>query len=138
MYRPLFILLAATPLAACTWVALEDPAKDVLVLPADRLTGECKSQGKVKVSVLDKVGVLERHESEVVDDLDVLARNHAAKQGADTVVRAGKVVDGTRQYEIFRCTKGSAVRTGQAGSDAKDKEEKPSVEVLPYDGGSDN
>lgn len=129
MLRSLILALSLLPLAACTWVALDKPAEDVLVLPADRVTSACESRGRVKVSVASTVGVLERHDEEVVEDLHVLARNHGAKQGADTVVARGPVVNGIREYEIFRCKEGS-----EAGPAVK-KDEK--VEVLPYDGGSD-
>lgn len=132
MLRSLILVLSLLPLAACTWVALDKPAEDVLVLPADRLTSGCESRGRVKVSVASKVGVLERHDEEVVEDLHVLARNHAAKQGADTVVARGPVVEGIREYEVFRCTEGG---TGSEATPANRRDEK--VEVLPYDGGSD-
>lgn len=132
MLRSLLLAFALLPLAACTWVALDKPAEDVLVLPADRLTPACESLGRVKVSVASKVGVLERHDEEVVEDLHVLARNHAAKQGADTAVARGPVVDGVREYEVFRCTEGNARSEAEP---VKSKDEK--VEVLPYDGGSD-
>lgn len=132
MLRSLILGLSLLPLAACTWVALDKPAEDVLVLPADRLTPGCESRGRVKVSVASKVGVLERHDEEVVDDLHVLARNHAAKQDADTVVARGPVVDGIREYEIFRCTQDGA---SSEAAPAERKNEK--IEVLPYDGGSD-
>lgn len=134
MLRLPLLLLAFLPLAACTWVALEKPAQDVLVLPAERLTPDCKSLNKVKVSVAAGVGVLERHDDEVIEDLDVLARNHAAKRGGDTVVARGPVVDGVREYEVFRCMP----ETATASPDEGNEDRKNKVEVLPYDGGSDN
>lgn len=132
MYRTLFLGLCCLSAPACTWVALEKPAEDVLVLPAERLPDDCKSLGKVKVSVLDNVGVLERHADEVIRDLDVLARNHAAKQDGDTVVALGPVTDGARQYEVYRCTASAAKNASE-----KAEPEDNGVEVLPYDGGSD-
>lgn len=131
MLRSLLLALFLLPVTACSWVALDKSAEDVLVLPAARLTAACESKGRVKVSVASKVGVLERHDEEVVEDLHVLARNHAAKQGADTVVTRGPVVEGVREYEIFRCTDGAP----QTAAPATEKKKK--VEVLPYDGGSD-
>lgn len=133
MLRSLILPLSLLPVAACTWVALDKPAEDVLVLPAERLTPACESRGRVKVSVASKVGVLERHDEEVVEDLHVLARNHAAKQNADTVVTRGPVVNGVREYEVFRCMEGG---TRSEPRPATNKDEK--VEVLPYDGGSDD
>ena len=124
-------LLAFVP--ACSWVAVEPGAEDVLVLPAERLTAQCKSLGSVTVSVLEKVAVLERHDEEVIQDLNVLARNHAAKTGGDTVVARGPVEDGARRYEVFRCTPANA-RPGQDEPVNQRQDEK--VEVLPYDRGS--
>lgn len=125
------LALACCLAAGCSWVTLEKGARDVLVLPAERLAADCVSQGKVTVSVMDKVGVLERHDEEVVEDLDVLARNHAAKQGADTVVARGPVTDGARSYEIFRCME--KPQGERAPQDAASPQEE-NVEVLPYDG----
>lgn len=133
MSRLLILALCLAPLSGCTWVALDKPAENVLVLPADRITAGCESRGKVKVSVADRVGVLERHDEEVVEDLHVLARNHAAKQGADTVVPRGPVVNGIREYEVFRCTEGGAKQQPSPSNESQEK-----VEVLPYDGGSDS
>src|SRR5690606_359602 len=114
---------------ACTWVKLEASARDVLVLPAERLAPDCRSLGKVKVSVLDKVGVLARHAEGIVADLDPLARNHAAKVGGATAGPRGPENNGIREYEIFRCTAPSA--PGQA----REQPEQNEVEVLPYEGG---
>ncbi len=127
MYR---LSVACLPLvlglAACSWVTLEKGAGEILVLPPERLTASCESLGKVSVSVLDKVGVLERHDEEVVEDLHVLARNHAAKLGGDTVVPLGPVKDGARRYEIHRCLDDAAVtKPVDGGND-------PNVEVVPY------
>lgn len=134
MFRPLLLctLLLST---ACTWVALDPEADAVLVLPAERLAPDCESLGKVKVSVLEKVGVLERHDDEVIEDLNVLARNHAAKQQGDTAVARGPVVDGTREYEIYRCTGQAADANDDAATDASSDRNR-NVEVLPYDGGN--
>lgn len=123
----LFAVLAA---AGCSWVTLEKGASDVLVLPAERITADCKSLGNVTVSVLDKVGVLERHDEEVVEDLHVLARNHAVGQGGDTVVPQGEVKDGSRGYAVYRCMSSTARPKA-----ASEKESNDEVEVLPYEGG---
>lgn len=132
MHRLLIAAAGGLLLSACSWVALEPGAADVLVLPAERLTDKCESLGKVTVSVLEKVGVLARHEEEVVEDLDTLARNHAVNRNGDTVVPLGPVANGARQYEVYRCTDAGATTP-------RSERERPddNVEVLPYDGGSD-
>ena len=134
MLRLPLLLLALLPLVACTWVALDEPAQKVLVLPAERLTADCESLNTVKVSVAAGVGVLERHDEEVIEDLNVLARNHAAQRGGDTVVARGPVVEGVREYEVFRCMPEGATTSPEN----RNTEPERKVEVLPYDGGSDN
>lgn len=125
IFIPGLILLLT---AGCAWVQLDPGAEAVLVLPQARLTPECDSLGKVRVSVADRVGALERHDEEVVHDLSVLARNHAAKRGADTVVPLGPVEGGQREYGVYKCTQG----TGQKREQSQNKEDN-GVEVLPYD-----
>ena len=128
MFRPLaYLPLACLLLSACSWIALEPGAEDVLVLPANRLPADCKSLGTVTVSVLEKVGVLERHDEEVIEDLDVLARNHAATRGGDTAVARGPVTNGERRYEIFRCTDAPAGEKADTAPAADG-----GVEVIPY------
>lgn len=129
MRRFLLACLFVLP-AACAWVSVDEAARDVLVLPAERLTADCESLGKVTVSVLDKVGVLERHDEEVVQDLNILARNHAATVGGDTAVPLAPAKNGERRYEIFRCTPGDSSRAGDRVEEEKDSK----VEVLPYRG----
>lgn len=123
------VILAGLLGSACSWVALEKGAAEVLVLPPERLSADCASLGKVTVSVLDKVGVLERHDEEVIEDLHVLARNHAAKQDGDTVVPLGAVKDGARQYEVYRCMSEPTTKA------AKPSDQEKGVEVVPYTGG---
>ncbi|HEX7029636.1 MAG TPA: DUF4156 domain-containing protein [Gammaproteobacteria bacterium] len=123
---PLVLLPLAT---ACSWVALEKGAGEVLVLPPERLPADCESRGKVTVSVLDKVGVLERHADEVIEDLNILARNYAAEKGGDTAVPRGPVTTGARQYAIFRCTE----TTTPGGTEAAERAD-DDVEVIPYRG----
>lgn len=129
----MFRLIACLPLAclflsACAWVSLEKGAADVLVLPANRLPADCDSLGSVTVSVLDKVGVLERHDEEVIQDLNILARNYAAERGGDTAVPRGPGTNGKREYEIFRC-----VEDGERGNaEAEPEDAADGVEVIPY------
>ncbi|HEX6928745.1 MAG TPA: DUF4156 domain-containing protein [Gammaproteobacteria bacterium] len=135
MFRPtaclarICLALACLFVSACAWVTLEKGAADVLILPPDRLPAGCESRGTVKVSVLDKVGVLERHDDEVIEDLNILARNYAAERGGDTAVPRGPVTGGERQYEIFRCTETTAPDDADAAEPADDD-----VEVIPYRG----
>jgi hypothetical protein len=39
----------------------------------------------------------------VQDNLNVTARNSAAKMGADTIVPASQVEDGKQTFNVYRC-----------------------------------
>lgn len=128
MFRISVWSVLALLLSACSWVALDPGAEDVLVLPQSRLTPECTSLGSVKVSVADRVGALERHAEEVTADLEILARNNAAQRGGDTIVPLGPASAGQREFGVYRC-----VSNGERPERTRDD----GVEVLPYDGGRD-
>lgn len=121
-------LATALLVSACTWVPLEPGAEKVLVLPESRLTPDCVSLGKVTVSVADRVGALERHADEIEEDLQALARNHAAGKQADTVVPAGPVDAGRQTFDVYRCEKPEEMPRAERQRDDRDEP----VEVLPY------
>lgn len=113
--------LAAVTLVSCTWVDLKPGAQDVLLLPEARVA-DCRNLGSVKVSVLEKVGFMQRHDEEVAEDLADLARNHAVEKGGDTIAALGPVTDGAQEYGIYRC----------AGTTAPKPDAQDGVETSPY------
>lgn len=125
--RKILLPALAVLLASCTWVPLEPGAENVLVLPESRLTPQCVSLGKVTVSVADRVGALERHADEIEEDLQALARNHAAGKQADTVVPLGPVENGRQTFGVYRCEKPEELSRRERQRDDSD-----AVEVLPY------
>ncbi|QWT19259.1 DUF4156 domain-containing protein [Bacillus sp. NP157] len=105
MRKALFLLipLATLALSACDWgIKLDDRARNVRTAWNGDV-GSCKDQGKVSVSVTSRVGPVDRSDLKVRDELEVLARNEAAKLGADTVKPLGEPRDGSQDWGAYTC-----------------------------------
>ena len=109
---PMKALLAATlaiPLTACSWgIKLDSAGSRVRVAWNDDVSA-CQTLGTITVSVLDKLGPVNRRETKVNDELDIMARNEGASLGADTVKPLGAVVAGEQRWGAYRC--GDSART---------------------------
>lgn len=95
------ILLAAL-ISGCTWVKTEPGAERVRVATAAEV-GQCQRLGQTTVSLRDRVGAVQRRPGRVADELAVLARNSAVEISGDTIVPAGPVQDGRRNFDIYSC-----------------------------------
>ncbi|KJV35334.1 DUF4156 domain-containing protein [Luteibacter yeojuensis] len=99
----LLIPLATFALSACDWgIKLDDRARNVRTAWNGDV-GSCKEQGKVSVSVTSRVGPVDRSDLKVRDELEVLARNEAAKLGADTVKPLGEPNNGSQDWGAYTC-----------------------------------
>lgn len=87
-------------LAGCSYVQETPEGRAVRVVPAGE-TGQCTDLGKVTVSIVQ----MARGEQFVRDDLIRLARNKAAKSGADTIAVAGEPANGEQVFNMYRCIK---------------------------------
>lgn len=100
-------LFAALPLTvllgACTWVPLQQEAKTVTVVPADKLVQGCQKLGEVEASVKDKITFYQRNDLKVRDELENLARNQAHNLQADTVQALGEPENGVQRFAAYRC-----------------------------------
>jgi len=65
--------------------------------------GACQSKGKTIVSVLAKIGFINRLDEAVEADLYQMARNDAADAGADTLVTGDSPEFGTRTFNMYKC-----------------------------------
>lgn len=101
--RSLIVVAAVLGLMACSWVKLSPGGEKVRIL-AQSDVANCKRLGKTHVSVANKVIGLQRKESVIQENLNVLARNAAADMGGDTVAQATPVQDGKQTFEVYRCT----------------------------------
>lgn len=101
--RKAFVLLVPLALSACTWgIKLDDSARNVRTAWNGDV-GSCKEQGKVTVSVMNRVGPVDRSDLKVRDELEVLARNEAAKMGADTIKPLGEPNEGSQPWGAYTC-----------------------------------
>jgi hypothetical protein len=63
----------------------------------------CRDLGKVTVSVMDHVGPVDRNDIKVRDELEVLARNEAAKMHADTIKPLAEPDAGSQPWGAYQC-----------------------------------
>lgn len=89
-------------IAGCTWVQPTVQSDSVRIVSFEKANG-CQRLGRIGASVKASIGVFHRSAVKVADELDVLARNEAAKMGADTIVRDGAVNNGERAFSAYRC-----------------------------------
>jgi len=96
-------LLLITPLAACSWgIKLDSAGTDVRVAWNDDVSA-CRDMGKITVSVLGKLGPMDRSQVKVNDELEVMARNEAAAMQANTVKPLAAAVDGEQSWGAYSC-----------------------------------
>lgn len=87
----------------CTWgIKLNDAGRKVHTA-WNQDVSSCKQLGKVTVSVMNRVGPIDRNDIKVRDELEVMARNEAATMGADTVKPLGEPSDGEQSWGAYQC-----------------------------------
>ncbi|KRE94498.1 hypothetical protein ASG87_17460 [Frateuria sp. Soil773] len=103
MRKTLLMLVPAALLGACTWgITLDDAARSVRTAWNGDVSS-CRDMGKVTVTVMDHVGPVDRNDIKVRDELEVMARNEAAKLHADTVKPLAEPVDGSQAWGAYLC-----------------------------------
>lgn len=65
--------------------------------------GGCVSKGETIVSVLAKIGFVNRLDEVVEDNLYQVARNDAVEAGADTLVKGESKEFGKRTFAMYKC-----------------------------------
>jgi len=92
-------------LSACTYGIVLDPGGQSVRVAWNGNTGirPCRDIGKVTVSVLSRVGPVDRSDIKVRDELEIMARNQAAQMHADTIVPLGEPRDGEQSWEAYQC-----------------------------------
>jgi len=101
--REVFWLVAGSALlSSCTWVEPDVAGSSVRVAYNEDLA-RCAKRGDVNVSVKDSVWFYDRNELKVRDELESLARNEAARIGADTVQASNEPREGTQDFAAYRC-----------------------------------
>ncbi|TCV96244.1 uncharacterized protein DUF4156 [Luteibacter rhizovicinus] len=101
--RKILVLLVPLALSACTWgIKLDDAAKNVRTAWNGDVSS-CQELGKVTVQVMNRVGPVDRNDLTVRDELEVLARNEAAKMHADTIKPLGEPSEGSQPWGAYTC-----------------------------------
>lgn len=104
MNRPLLSLaLLSLAFSSCTWVKMEPGATQVRVLAAAADTSACVLRGEIGVSVKDRVGLYDRKELKVRDELETMARNEALDLDADAIKPLDEPIAGEQRFSAFRC-----------------------------------
>ena len=98
----------AASLTGCSWGIKLDSGGSNVRVAWDGNTGGCRDSGKVTVSVLDRVGPVDRSGLKVSDELEIMARNEAAGLGADPIRPLGEPHDGAQTWGAYTC--GAVVR----------------------------
>lgn len=98
---PALTVLLALPVG-CTWVKLDKDAVGVVVVPADSVT-DCQRVGSTTSTTRAKVGVYERGEDQVNEELVTLAKNSAASMGGNSLVAEAPPKDGKQTFTVYRC-----------------------------------
>ena len=55
------------------------------------------------MTVTHKVGIINRDEETVREELITLAKNKAAEMGGDSIVELQPVTEGSMKYEVYQC-----------------------------------
>lgn len=103
--RPALVLLPVLALGACTWVEPDAGGRMIRVAYDEPATAGCVDLKRtVTVSVKHEVAGIERDRRKVLDELESLARNEAARIAeADTVRALGPVSGGEQSYRVYDC-----------------------------------
>ncbi len=88
--------------AGCSFVELKPQALKVRTLASQEVRS-CKHLGKVTATTLAEVGPIPRSVDDVSEELENLARNHAASMNGDTIVAVSPLTSGERTYAVYRC-----------------------------------
>lgn len=88
--------------AGCSFVNVKPQALKVRAL-APQEVGRCRHLGKVTATTIAEVGPMLRSQDDVSEEVESLARNHAASMNGDTIVAVSPLVGGERTYEVYRC-----------------------------------
>lgn len=99
---PAALLLAAILLTGCSFNKLKPEAEGVRVVGIDDVES-CKKLGRTVVTAPPKIGFVKVADKKLASELEIIARNSAAKMHGNAIVAIGPIKDGERTYAIYRC-----------------------------------
>ncbi|TAL82346.1 MAG: DUF4156 domain-containing protein [Rhodanobacter sp.] len=103
MRKTLLLLVPVALLAGCSWGIKLDPAGEVVRTAWNGDVSGCRDLGKITVSVMDRVGPVDRNNITVADELQVMARNEAGTMHADTIKPLGDPQGGSQSWGAYQC-----------------------------------
>jgi len=116
--RKTLLLLIPVLLGGCTWgITMDEAAKNVRTAWNGDVSA-CHELGKVTVSVMDHIGPVNRNGMTVREELEVMARNEAAKMHADTIKPLSEPADGSQPWGVYQCGARTLSPVGSTGSPA--------------------
>ncbi len=133
MKRTIVMALVAVALASCSWgIKLDSRGKNVRTAWNDDVS-RCREIGKVTVSVLDRVGPVDRQDIKVRDELEVMARNEAGQMDADTIRPLGEPREGEQTFATYACGSDERAdsRRASPGDEAKPEQTPGKTETYP-------
>jgi len=89
-------------ISGCSFVKTTDEG-ELVRLVSSRQAASCKKVGKTTVSVLGRIGFVERNRETMADELVVLARNSAASTGGDAIVKTGSISASEHSFDVYKC-----------------------------------
>ena len=97
-------ITATLLLSGCAndFLKVTEGSERVLLMNAHQVTN-CKSLGKISVTVLTKISFYTRDADTVDANLLQLGRNNAIALGGDTLVKDDRPDDGTQVFTVYKC-----------------------------------
>ncbi|WNL46638.1 DUF4156 domain-containing protein [Dyella sp. BiH032] len=135
MRKTLLLVPVALMLGACTWgITLDDAAKNVRTVWSGDVSS-CRELGKVTVSVMNRVGPINRNDIKVRDELEVMARNEAAKMRADTIKPLAEPSEGSQPWGAYQCGPNRPAAGRASGASPRPAQSAPgNAETFPIKG----
>jgi len=90
--------------AGCAFVSPTPEGEQVRLISV-RQAASCRKIGKTAVSVLAKIGFVERSREKMGEELEILAKNSAASMGGNVIVRVSGIKDGEQSFDVYKCIK---------------------------------
>ena len=97
-----YLTIAATlAISACSGIKLTDEGEKVRILDPGEV-GTCRELGRTNTSVTAKI-IVDRPEETIRKELQIIARNSAARMGGDTIVPLTVIENGSQSFVVYKC-----------------------------------
>ena len=97
---------------------------------SDDLSG-CTKRGEVGVAVKDNVGLYQRNDLKVRDELETMARNEAASLSADTVQALNEPSAGEQRFAAYSCGRHAPVARAPVPAQSPEPASEGDVQTYP-------